>query len=635
MKMIGEDAEAQSDNNTNEQELDIGFWNKMAVKEDPENLVPVRKIYVTNLHGTTKPSELKEFFSKFGVVKEAYIRSGRKTIKRSQYYAFVTFETAEAAERAINARRCQLKLRERILNVSAANVKHQPDKGGEPLESVRKKYKACVDRSGSLEEFEPEDDGYFKGTRPCKINDLNDDCLAIIFSFFNVKERISYEIVCKRWRMTLLDQWNRVTSLDFNTLPKIGTINDDTLGKILQRCGNSLVRLDLPVSHSLSGDALHLIATLCKTLEHFSAHTLRVTTSAAKQFTFKCRHIKSLVLREPISIRDQDIKLMFERFRLESFSLTQRTIDGYSFANLPPTLKHLDLTSCNDLNMSHLITGLSRTPSLRSIKFDICANLTKSDFESVCSKIPSIEELSVVNYFPNLNRVALDQVLTLTNLRKLDFSMNVLVDDRLIIAVSMSCKNLEVLNVSGCSNILGVSDEGIKAVAQNSRVIDLSMSYLSGVSDESLFALAEAGKLKRLQCLGCPQIGDEGASRLISLCLELEFLDVSGCALITSATSDMAVKTLSLRPDAKRLHLIVGGTGVTENEIPVPNSSLKVSLVDNCIERYKPDFSHDELFESDDDDEYYGFEVEDDFDDEYGHDFDSDSCSGDYAYYFD
>ncbi|XP_046401274.1 F-box/LRR-repeat protein fbxl-1-like isoform X2 [Ischnura elegans] len=627
-----EDGGTPCDNSDNEIELDIGFWNKVSLKEEHENSVPVRKIYVSNIHGNTKPADLKEFFSKFGPVTDAYVRSGRRTSKRNQYYAFVTFETAEAAERAMGARRCHLKLRDRVLNVNAANIKHQPDKKREPETSVKGKYRSPVLRSGTLEEFEPEDDGYLKGTRPCKINDLNDDCLGFIFSYFTLNEKIAYEKVCKRWRLTLLDQWSRVTSLDFDKLPDLGTINDDVLGKVLQRCGGSLFRLDLPISHNLSGDALHLIASLCKNLEHLSAHALRVTTSACKLFTLRCKHVKSLVLREPISIRDQDILMMFQRFQLESFCLTQRTIDGVSLVNLPPSLKHLDLTSCNDVNMSHLIIGLSNTPGLRSLKFDYCSSLSKSDFEAVCSKLPLLEELSVVNYFPNLNRNALDRVLLLKHLRKLDFSMNVLVDDRLISSISLECKKLEVLDVSGCCALAGVTDVGIKAIAQNSRVIDLSMGYLSGVTDASLFSLAEAGKLKRLQCIGCPGIGDEGTSRLISLCLELEYLDLSGCSNISKDTSDMAVKTLSLRPDAKRLHLILGGTKVTDSEIPVPNSSLKVSLVDNCVERFKPDFNHDGLFGSEEDEEDYDFDPDEDIDDEYGFDygFDSDSDGSDY-----
>lgn len=625
------DGDESCNDGTIDEELSIGFWNKRASKgENPGNSIPIRKIYVTNVHGSTRHTELKEFFSKFGKVVEAYVRSGRKTYKRSQYYAFVTFEKPEDAEKAITARRAQLKLRDRVMYVSAANYKHQPDKGDKPQISAKQKFFSHIDRTTPLEDFECEDGRFLTRERPCKINDLNDDCLALIFSYFGIKEKLCLELVCKRWRVVLLDQWMRVTHLDFQHGTDLGVLTDSILGKILQRCGMSLLKLDLPVSHALSGDSIHVIASLCRNLEHLSAHALRVTTSAINQFTLKCKNLKSLVLREPISIRDRDIQILFQKLRLESFCLTQHNIDGLCLASLPRTLRHLDLTSCNELMMSSLISGLSSTNSLRSLKLDHCANLTKTDFELVCSKIPYIEELSVAEYFPNLSGTALDAIKQLGNLRKLDVNLNELVDDRLVILISTNCKKLEILDISGCrgtSSMKGVTDVGIAAIAQNTNIIDLSMSYLDGVSDEALFSLAEAGKLKRLHCLGCPGITDNGSSRLISLCLELELLDISGCSNITWETTNMAVKTLSLRPDAKKLHLIVGGTKVTDHQIPVPNSSLKVDMANNCVDRLRPDFSHDSLFESSDDDDY-GLDEDDSVDDdpfEYPYEFDSEN----------
>ncbi|KAG8239132.1 hypothetical protein J437_LFUL018883, partial [Ladona fulva] len=72
---------------------------ELVKKKNAESLIPIRKLYVTNVHGSTRNSELRDLFSKFGNVVEANIRCGRQTTRRNQYYAFVTFEKPESAEK--------------------------------------------------------------------------------------------------------------------------------------------------------------------------------------------------------------------------------------------------------------------------------------------------------------------------------------------------------------------------------------------------------------------------------------------------------------------------------------------------------------------------------------------------------
>ncbi|KAG8231793.1 hypothetical protein J437_LFUL012070 [Ladona fulva] len=408
----------------------------------------------------------------------------------------------------------------------------------------------------------------------------------------------------------------RVTHLDIEGCQIFLNLSDSMLGLMLQRCGMSLTRLDLPHIHKLSGDTLHVIASLCRNLEHLSAHSVRVTISAVNQLTMKCRQLKTLILREPISIRDRDIQILFDKLNLETFALKQRNIEGLCLSHLPPTLKHLDLTSCNDLIMPSLLSGLSRTPNLRTLELINCVSLTKTDFESICMKVPQLEELSVSEYFPNLSTYALDSIQNLKNLRKLNMRLNDFVDDRLVTLISTSCMKLEVLDISGCNGTMssnGVTDSGIRAVALNSNVTNLSMSYLSGVTDVSLFHLAESGKIKWLYCQGCPEITDTGCS--------------SGSRNVTSKTTNTAIEVVeSFRSDAKKMHLIVGGTLVKPSEVHETSKGLKIDLSDNCIDRLRPDFSHDALYASSEDgDDYEALDLDSDNDDydPYPYEFDS------------
>lgn len=58
------------------------------------------KIYVGNLPYSVTEQDLMDMFSKYGVIKQANLITDKET-RRSKGFAFVTFETAEAANAAL------------------------------------------------------------------------------------------------------------------------------------------------------------------------------------------------------------------------------------------------------------------------------------------------------------------------------------------------------------------------------------------------------------------------------------------------------------------------------------------------------------------------------------------------------
>lgn len=58
------------------------------------------KIYVGNLPYSVTEQDLNEMFAKFGTIKQANLIIDRET-RRSKGFAFVTFETAEAAQASL------------------------------------------------------------------------------------------------------------------------------------------------------------------------------------------------------------------------------------------------------------------------------------------------------------------------------------------------------------------------------------------------------------------------------------------------------------------------------------------------------------------------------------------------------
>lgn len=94
----------------------------MATKND-EN-----KVFVGNLAFKTNESEVRDFFSSCGEIVDCVIPVGRED-KRPRGFAFVTFETAEGAEKAINELNGQ-ELGGRQLKVNKAESKSDSRSGG-------------------------------------------------------------------------------------------------------------------------------------------------------------------------------------------------------------------------------------------------------------------------------------------------------------------------------------------------------------------------------------------------------------------------------------------------------------------------------------------------------------------------
>ena len=70
------------------------------------------------------------------------------------------------------------------------------------------------------------------------INDLNDDCLMLIFDLFSVGYSINFERVCQRWKQLLRRRWSGVTTLpirDFDFSFRTSLLTTKTLVKLMLR----------------------------------------------------------------------------------------------------------------------------------------------------------------------------------------------------------------------------------------------------------------------------------------------------------------------------------------------------------------------------------------------------------------
>lgn len=87
------------------------------------------KIYVGNLSYSVNDQQLSQYFSEFGSVKEAFIPTDRET-GRPRGFAFVTFEDAEGAQKALTADGSEFEGRSLKVNIAKERERTGGDRRG-------------------------------------------------------------------------------------------------------------------------------------------------------------------------------------------------------------------------------------------------------------------------------------------------------------------------------------------------------------------------------------------------------------------------------------------------------------------------------------------------------------------------
>ena len=125
------------------------------------------------------------------------------------------------------------------------------------------------------------------------INDLNDDCLVLIFGQFSLGYTITFERVCKRWHQLLRRRWQRVQQLpldDFDFSFRTSFLTMHKIYKLMSRTDKSLKVLDLTgTTNILNYNILNLIARFCPNLEELVLDNGIVRRKSAKEFARKVK----------------------------------------------------------------------------------------------------------------------------------------------------------------------------------------------------------------------------------------------------------------------------------------------------------------------------------------------------------
>ena len=191
------------------------------------------------------------------------------------------------------------------------------------------------------------------------------------------------------------------------------------------------------------------------------------------------------------------------------------------------------------------------------------------------------------------------------NVKTLNLSGCVNIEDGLLEMISVACPNLEAIDLSSCEN---VTDEGLMKLGKRcgANLVSLVLERCLGISDASLSAFMLSSRLTCLNLERCRGLTDSSMVKVLRMCTSLEDVDLSLCdgigddTIISLSKNCLNVKRLILRDlpqltesgvsaisgleDLRELRLTHNTTGATEESIGC--------IVDRCRELTVLDLSN-------------------------------------------
>ncbi|XP_063547130.1 F-box/LRR-repeat protein 7-like [Cydia strobilella] len=599
-----------------------------------EDGISIRTIYIRNLPPKISRIELLGVFAQYGCIKNCHLQMGGRGPTKYALYAFVTFKYPIDALRALLAPD-QTKIHQGYqLKTFPADSWHQPAEDADGQVTWEPEHNGQVPLASSSGEAGPQDNSA-NANREEKdttenthtiLDILKWDCLAHVLSFVPIIDLIRSERVSKRWQCMVQEHYNG-TRLFKTSWWQHGTVTLTTLvlRRVLQRLGPNLKRLHIDQKcPALNDRTPHTVGKFCPNLEELKVFGM--DTENWNPVTSGCKFLKAVSFLSCTEVTDSSLQLMMNKKTIiESITVAEnRQVTGMFLCSSETSrlpLHTLSFYNCYSLQGLLIWAALDTLPNLKTLRLDVCPVSTWEIVPRILNKLPHLEELSLSDYYSFKVSSNIDfckSLSKMTELRVLNLSKNIYIDDAILMTVAQTCSKLESLNVSGCNakkfnpqpgmgcNALlnngyqlygrggwgfrlddedgevGVSDEGIIMICRSCKALrELDISYIELLTDAGVAAAAQCARLVSLTARGnvsltpapfAPSLAAalSGAPLTASLtaapfaavldaCTELQLLDVCGCDSVSAALLVEAA-TAALARTPRPLMLRIGGS---------------------------------------------------------------------------
>jgi len=204
-----------------------------------------------------------------------------------------------------------------------------------------------------------------------------------------------------------------------------------------------------------------------------------------------------------------------------------------------PNLESLNLSGCYNLTDSSLegvfIRDLS---SLKELNLSLCKDVSDQSMQRISTSCKNLEVLDLAGC-TKITNASLMSISHLKNLRKLNLRSCRQISDRGIEHLCcLYCQQhrvaIEELCLQDCQKL---TDESLKHISLGlSNLKKINLSFCISVTDTGMKSLARLPSLNHLNVRSCDNVSDIGIGYLSESSHKLKELDVSFCANITDAS---------------------------------------------------------------------------------------------------
>lgn len=349
---------------------------------------------------------------------------------------------------------------------------------------------------------------------------LNDDVLLETVAYLNLKDLISFSLVCVRFHHIVREHFKRLAHLEVNTTVTIMEFKD-----MIEMFGENIRSMRLIRSNFVSppGEIIwQIVEHNCPNLD-----AIRLEEFAFIPVRSRIRRLlRRLKTIELVNCRlHHSFTQMFQSsWQVEKIELTgSYEITGAHIERLF-SLRELHFNNCPNLQPKHLSTIIQANEKVRVLKIVSCNRLTTAFLHELPEFLADLEELRV-EFYQRTQLVSAEDKLQITRLPKLkrlhlEYLRTGGIDEMLL---KLSERNaLRKLNIS-CRVIHEATVRALIACT-NLQVLHLNRT---NVDDATLHALSQRLTLRELHLIRCEKVTDEGLRSTIAEQRHLTLIDVS------------------------------------------------------------------------------------------------------------
>lgn len=215
-------------------------------------------------------------------------------------------------------------------------------------------------------------------------------------------------------------------------------------------------------------------------------------------------------------------------------------------------LRSLNLQECKGITDAGLTALGKGLPNLHSLDISHCKKLTDKGIKAIAEGCPNLSTLRL-NYCKFVTDVSLQALSrNCTKLEELGLQCCINITDNGLSSLAQGCHSIQILEISKC---VKVGDTGVTKIAETCSLLKiLNLSDCLKIGNKAVMSLAEGCKsLEVLMIGGCRLVSDEAIQTVASVCgPRVRILQLEWC---TNISNDSVLSVLSLCPQLENLNI--------------------------------------------------------------------------------